>query len=197
MLNYTKIIIFCSIVLCCEHALCTTKAGEYLPKTLPTSALHDLNGREFTLGRLEGNVLLVHFWATWCASCTEELKTLNKLQKLLRKDPVIVIPISEDFKGAEVVRSFYNKNNLKFLPAFLDKNNKWFREMKVSSLPTTFIIDSQGRNVMLMSEKVDWLDEANISLIKKYTSVKQPYNQDYVSLLNEHKIVVDKPKSTK
>ena len=197
MLHKAKVIIFCVIILYCGHVLCETKVTEYLPKTLPNSALYDLKGQEFTLDKLEGNVLLVHFWATWCASCTEELKALNQLQKLLRKDPVIVIPISEDFKGAGVVRSFYNKHNLKFLPAFLDKSNKWFREMKVSSLPATFIIDSQGKNVMLMSEKVDWLDETNISLIKKYISTKQPYNQDYVSLLNEHRIVIDKSKSKK
>ena len=108
---------------------------------------------------------------------------------------MIIIPVSKDFKGIETVKSFYNKLNLKFLPAFLDKNNKWFREIKVSNLSVIFIIDSQRKNAMLMGGKIDWFDEENIALIKKYTSIKRPYNQDYVSSLNEHATVVDKSKS--
>jgi thiol-disulfide isomerase/thioredoxin len=147
-----------------------------------------------SLDRLDGNVLVVHFWATWCASCVEGMKSLNELQKLLRKDPVVIIPVSEDFKGSETVKAFYNKYKLNFLPAFLDKNNKWFKEMKVENLPVTFIIDSQGINVLRMTGEVDWLDEKNIELIKKYISAKQPYNQDYVALLNDYAAPAEKPK---
>ena len=186
------ILIFCIIFLYCKHGLCKAKNVEDYPDVPPTSSIYDLKGREFTLDKLDGNVLLVSFWATWCNSCVEELKSLNKLQKLLRKEPIIIIPVSEDFKGAKVVKDFYNKFNLKFLPAFLDKNNRWFREMKVTALPTTFIVDSQGKNVMVMSGNIDWLDKENIALIKKYISAKQPYNPDYVSLINEYSVKPDK-----
>ena len=186
-------VFFVLILFSFRDSLCQRNIQEQLPKTLPSTGLYDLRGREISLEKLEGNVLLIHFWATWCTSCADEMKTLNKLQKLVRKEPIIIIPISEDFKGAETVKAFYNKSNLKFLPAFIDKNNRWFKEMKVSSLPATFIIDSQGRNVMSMGEKVDWLDEKNINLIRRYISSKQPFNQDYVSLLDEHSVVDDKP----
>jgi thiol-disulfide isomerase/thioredoxin len=192
MRGVVRAIVICTFII--AKVAAATKISEYLPRTLPASALYDLSGREVTLDRLEGNVLLVHFWATWCASCADEMKSLNQLQKLLRKDPIVIIPVSEDFKGAETVKAFYNKFDLKFLPAFVDQNNKWFKEMKVENLPATFIIDSQGRNVLRMSGEVDWLDEKNIALVKKYISSKQPYNQDYVSLLNEYSVVSDKPK---
>ncbi|NRA74276.1 MAG: TlpA family protein disulfide reductase [Rickettsiales bacterium] len=196
MFNQIRIAVFCIIIFYCQYVLGADKREINYPE-VPTTSLYDLRGGEFTLERLDGNVLLIHFWATWCTSCVDGLKSLNKLQKLLRKDPIIIIPVSEDFKGVDAVKSFYNKFNLRFLPAFLDKNNRWFREMKVSALPTTFIVDSQGKTVMSMSGNVDWLDKKNIALIKKYISAKQPYNPDYVSLLNEHSVAVDKPKLPK
>jgi thiol-disulfide isomerase/thioredoxin len=186
---FKAIFILALVIFSSNFAFSVTKISDQLPKTLPASALYDLRGGEFTLDKLEGNVLLIHFWATWCATCVDEMKSLNKLQELLRKDPVIVIPVSEDFKGAKTVKDFYNKYNLRFLPAFLDKNNRWFKEMKVANLPATFIIDSQGRNVLHLNGEVDWLDEKNIELVKKYISGKLPYNQDYVSLLGEHSAV--------
>lgn len=193
MSGVIRAIIFCAFIIA-QAVVAETKISEYLPRTLPASALYDLSGREVTLDRLEGNVLLVHFWATWCTSCVDEMKSLNQLQKLLRKDPIVIIPVSEDFKGAGTVKDFYNKFDLKFLPAFVDQNNKWFKEMKVENLPATFIIDPQGRNVLRISGEIDWLDEKNIALVKKYISSKQPYNQDYVSLLNEYSVVSEKPK---
>jgi len=196
MLSYIKIVVACIVIIFnCNCALGESKASEHLPRALPAGALHDLDGKEFSLERLEGNVLLIHFWATWCTSCADEIKSLNKLQKLLRKDPIIVIPISEDFKGAETVKAFYSSSNLAHLPAFIDKNNKWFREMRVTSLPATFLIDTQGKNVMLFSGGVDWLNEKTIDLIKKYISDKQQYNQDYVSLLSEYAVDIPKPKA--
>ena len=196
MYSYLKIILISAfITFNFIYTSLALKISDQLPKALPASALYDLKGGEFTLDKLEGNVLLVHFWATWCAACVGEMKSLNQLQGLLRKEPVIVIPVSEDFKGTSIVKDFYNKHNLKFLPAFLDRNNKWFKEMKVANLPATFIIDSQGRNVMHLSGDVDWLDEKNIALVKRYISGKQPYNQDYISLLNEHSVVDAKASS--
>ena len=191
MINRVKIFIFCLIFLFSGQVLCKEKNVGNKVNTLPTTPFYDLNGREFDLEKLEGNVLLIHFWATWCSSCVDGLKSLNKLQKLLRKEPIIIVPISEDFKGAEVVKSFYNKFNLKFIPAFIDRNNKWFREMKVSVLPTSFIINSEGKNVMKITGKIDWLDEKNISLIRKYIAAKEPYNPDYVALINEHSVKTD------
>lgn len=169
-----------------------TRIVEYLPRPMPNTPLLTLDGKEYSLDKLEGNVLLIHFWATWCSSCIEEIKALNEFQKLLRKDKVIVIPVSEDFKGPDVVKKFYNELNLNYLPAFVDKNNQWFRSMKVNSLPATFVVDVQGRNVALLAGGIDWLNQKSIDKIKTFVSDKQSYNLDYMKLISEHVIVDDK-----
>lgn len=174
------------------QALSQSRIVEYLPRSLPLTSLVSLDGKNYQLDKLEGNVLLIHFWATWCSSCVEEIKALNQFQKLLRKDKIIVLPISEDFKGAEVVKKFYNTFNLGYLPAFIDKNNQWFRAMKVNSLPATFVVDMQGRNVAMLSGGVDWLNQKSVDKIKTFISSKQEYNPDYLKLISEHVVVESK-----
>lgn len=183
------LVYFCTFPI---QALSQSRIVEYLPRSLPLTSLVSLEGKNYQLDKLEGNILLIHFWATWCPSCVEEIKALNQFQKLLRKDKIIVLPISEDFKGAEVVKKFYNTFNLGYLPAFIDKNNQWFRAMKVNSLPATFVVDMQGRNVAMLAGGVDWLNQKSIDKIKTFISSKQEYNPDYLKLISEHIVVENK-----
>jgi thiol-disulfide isomerase/thioredoxin len=150
--------------------------------------IFDINGERFNFENIEDNVLVLHFWATWCSGCSQEMEGLNQLQKLLKKDRVIILPISEDFKGESVVREFYRAYNLKNLAAFVDKKQKLFHDMDVVSLPTTFILDSTGQVVASANGPVDWLEEKNISLLKKYIKQKDIYNKDYIKLMNKQKV---------
>ena len=111
----------------------------YPPTTIPEIEFYDINGKPHNLEQFEGNVLLLHFWAAWCTNCTQEMKALDQLQKSLRKDSIIIIPVSEDFQGKEVVTSFYKQHKLKNLLSFLDKNNALFSALEINNLPTSFI----------------------------------------------------------
>ena len=164
---------------------------EHEPKVIPDLAIYDLQGKQLNLEKLEGNVIILHFWATWCSGCAKEMESLNKLQKIVKKDPIIVIPISEDFKGHEVVETFYQAHNLRNLTAFIDPNNKLFRELKVLNLPTSFIIDATGKNVAIIKEPIDWTKELNIKFLKKFISNKVDVNQDYLALLSKQKMFED------
>lgn len=154
----------------------------YLPE------IFDINGEKFNFENIEDNVLVLHFWATWCSGCSKEMEDLNQLQKILKKDRVIILPISEDFKGETVMREFYKAYNLKNLAAFVDKKQRLFHEMGVISLPTTFILDSTGQVVASAKGAVDWLEDRNIDLLKKYVKQKDNYNKDYIKLINKQKV---------
>jgi len=161
---------------------------EQEPNYVPLSNIRDINGQEFNFENLEDNVLILHFWATWCSACVKEMETLNKLQKILKKDRVIVLPISEDFKGEGVVKEFYKVYELTNLAAFIDKKQKLFNDLGVISLPATFILDSTGQIVAHAKGPVDWLEEHNIALLKKYVKQKNTDNKDYIKLLSTQKV---------
>lgn len=173
------------------------KNHDHQPEIMSDLVVYDLQGRELSIDQLEGNVVLLHFWATWCAGCTKEMEHLNKLQKAIKKDPIIILPVSEDFKGHKVVEQFYHAHNLRNLTAFIDPNNKLFRELKISTLPTSIIIDASGKNVAIIKKPVDWTQEKNIKFLKKFVAQKTSTNQDYLKLLNEQKIFSGKEKTSK
>lgn len=169
----------------------SARIEEHQPKVIHDVKLQDLNGKELHIDQLEGNVLILHFWATWCPNCVKEMESLNRLQKIVKKEPIIVLPISEDFKGAKVIEDFYHDHNLRNLVAFLDSNNKLFKQFKLASLPFSMILDSSGRQVAIVKTPIDWTEEKVIKLLRKYVANKSSDNQDYTQLLQEHKIFED------
>lgn len=164
---------------------------EYPPVPVALSELRDINGKAHSFEDFEGNVLLVHFWATWCANCTAEMKKLNQLQKTLKKESVIVIPVSEDFKGNDVIREFYKNHKLKNLLNFVDHHNNLFGTFDAANLPTSFIIDTDGQNVARIVGAADWQSEEMIKLLRSYIQPRSSANADYVNALRAQNGDVD------
>jgi thiol-disulfide isomerase/thioredoxin len=158
------------------------------PEYIDLPSISDVNGQEFNFQKLEGNVLVLYFWATWCSGCAKEMESLNAIQKKLKKDRIIVMPISEDFKGEEVVKKFYRSYGLKNLPAFIDKKQTLFHSLDGISLPATFILDSSGEVVASAKGAVNWQEDGVISLLKRYIKQIDMDNHDYTKLLRGQKM---------
>lgn len=176
---------------------------EYPPVLVVLNELRDINGKAYSFENFEGNVLLLHFWATWCANCTGEMKKLNQLQKALKKESIIVIPVSEDFKGTDVIREFYKTHKLKNLLNFVDHHNNLFGTFDAANLPTSFIIDTDGHNVARIVGAADWQSEKMIKLLRSYIQPRSSANADYINALraqngdandDEEKPAAKKPK---
>ena len=168
---------------------------EHNPKVLPELPLYDLDGKEVFLDSLEGNVVLLHFWATWCTQCGIEMQKMNRLQKMVRKDPVIIIPISEDYNGIEKIKEFYKNNHLRYLLSFVDKKQQWYQQLSLTSLPVTFILNGHMEHIATVKGSFDWNDEDNIKRIKSFILQKESQNPDYVDLLSKQdNLLKDPPK---
>lgn len=109
----------------------------------------------------ENRFLIIHFWATWCMECLNEIINLNQLQKTFRKKALIVIAISEDFKEPSFIDQFFSKNNIDYLDIYIDKRNKIYQSLNINHLPATYLMDFNG-NVIARSKPsktIDWMDE--------------------------------------
>ena len=186
--------IFLAIILWWQASASFASIEEHEPHSLPELPLYDTNGKAFSLESLEGNVLILHFWASWCAQCKDEMVALDKFQKLVRKEPIIVIPISEDSKGIDPVKQFYQENNIRYLLSFSDKNEKWFRTLQFNNLPTTFIINSRGSHVATIKGVIDWNTPGRIEYIRKFILDKEALNQDYIALFDNQAKFRERPK---
>ncbi len=111
----------------------------------PALVLHDLNGDRRSLDDFSGKVLLVNFWATWCPPCVKELPSMQALRRQFAGEPfeVIAVNVGEDPVD---VSNFLNRIDADLeYPILLDENMVAAKNWKVRALPTTYIIDPQGR----------------------------------------------------
>ena len=113
------------------------------------------DGYIHSLNEYRGKVVLLNFWATWCVPCVKEMPALAELQKNMEGRDFVVLPISVDYKGIEVVKSFY-KNYGVDLPAYIDSKGKSFRKFELKALPTTIIVDKSGDEVARILGEIDW-----------------------------------------
>lgn len=148
------------------------------PYRIPNISIYsqDAEGNpvEHKIKDYRGNVVLLNFWATWCAPCVIEMPELDKLAFALSKEELAdldiesngikIIPLSVDFKGYEVVKAFYDKYEFKHLEIALDHKNEAFKEFNINSLPTTLIINPKGREVARIHGIIDW----NAQEVKDY-----------------------------
>lgn len=120
----------------------------------PDFNLKDVNGQMHRLADYRGKVVVVNFWATWCPPCVLEMPSMQKAWEATRKDNVVILAINngEDLKR---VQAFHSKMPLTF-PLLLDTNANIMAEWKARGMPSTFVVDPDGRLVYQALGGRDW-----------------------------------------
>jgi thiol-disulfide isomerase/thioredoxin len=109
----------------------------------PDFSFTSLSGEQVSLDGLQGKVVLLDFWGTWCGPCVESVPELKQLHKKYANEPAFVlIGISSD-RDDEVWREFTVKNKMAW-PQYRDKDGKIMRAFRVGSFPTYVILDHEG-----------------------------------------------------
>jgi len=127
------------------------------PEPAPGAAFRDREGGEVTLADFEGEVVVLNFWATWCAPCVEEMPTLEALHTELRDAGVRVVAVSEDRGGMDAVGPFLEKRvDVPALPIYLDSDGELAGALNVRAMPTTFVLDAEGRVLGSVEGPLDW-----------------------------------------
>ncbi len=108
----------------------------------PDFTLPDVDGKPYQLASLRGNVVVLNFWATWCAPCRAELPALEKVRAQYAERKIIIWGINQQ-EFIESVRGYAELYHLNF-PLLLDSRAEVARAYHVNALPTTFFIDRGG-----------------------------------------------------
>lgn len=142
--------------------------GAEAPKPVPPLAFVDGDGRRADLADFKGRLVLLNLWATWCGPCVKEMPSLDRLQAQLGGDAFQVVALSLDRGGRDVVAPFYERTGVKNLSLFLDPASGAMQTLGLRGLPTTLLIDQEGRELGRVEGAVEWDSPAVIAFLKKH-----------------------------
>lgn len=143
------------------------KEGDRAPEfTLPA-----LDGRAVSLSSLRGKAVLVHFWATWCPPCVEEIPVLEQLYRSLSGQDIEILAVSVDEGGAAVVGPFARKNRLSF-PVLLNPDRSVATGYGTLRFPETYVLDGNGIVRYKVIGAQDWMHPRNLQAIKELLQKK-------------------------
>jgi thiol-disulfide isomerase/thioredoxin len=136
------------------------------PETLPEARFQDANGAEKTLADWRGKVVLLNLWATWCTPCRKEMPALDRLQKELGSPKFEVVAISIDRTGLAGARKFLDETGVKNLALYADQTTRLNSALKAVGLPTTVLLDAEGREIGRLVGPAEWDSEEAKRLIR-------------------------------
>ncbi|HSB98896.1 MAG TPA: TlpA disulfide reductase family protein [Burkholderiaceae bacterium] len=109
----------------------------------PDFTLRALDGQKLRLGEQRGRVVLVNFWATWCGPCRQEMPHLNKLYEKYRSSGFVLLGVNVDDDTAQAA-GVASKLGVTF-PVLPDADKRVSRQYDLSAMPSTVLIDRDGR----------------------------------------------------
>lgn len=137
------------------------------PRQLPELVFEDEKGKPLTLADFQDKVVLLNLWATWCAPCREEMPTLDSLQARLGGEQFEVVALSIDHAGRAAVEEFYREIGIKHLQMYIDPSTLATSTLGIEGLPTTLLIDHEGREIGRLVGATEWDSPAMVDLITR------------------------------
>ena len=142
-----------------------------LPTPFPTDpvevTLKDLNGQQVSLSDFRGKIVFINFWTTWCLACVIEMPSMEKLHQKFKDKEFIMLAINLQ-ESASKIKQFYKEYKLTFT-TLLDTTGDVGAGMGIRSIPTTFILDKNGRLIGKALGPREWESKKSIALFEYLT----------------------------
>ncbi len=140
-------------------------------KSFPNLLILDADENVTEIGYKKG-ILVINFWATWCAPCKKEMPSLNTLAQNMRHEDLQIITVASGRNSKEAIDAFFKDYNLINLSKYRDPKGKMAIKYGVTALPTTVVIDPTGVEIGRIIGDIDW-DTANVrEFFKKLVTLK-------------------------
>jgi peroxiredoxin len=130
----------------------------------PAFELADPGGEQVRLADYRGKPLIVNFWATWCPPCRAEMPSLQRAWEQVRGDGIELVAINVG-ESESTIQRFLEQVPISF-PLPMDRDSKVVQEWPIRGLPTTFVVDPEGRLAYKAAGEREWDNADLLDLVR-------------------------------
>ena len=128
----------------------------------------DDQNNQLNLSDYKGNILLLNFWATWCAPCKEEMPSLDLLKSNKDLDNLKIFPVNVGQDNVKKAKKFFDDLNIKNLDLYFDENINLTKKFALRGIPTSILLNKNGKEFARVIGSIDFNEENFIEWLKLY-----------------------------
>jgi len=160
--------IFSSISQTNEDVPLNNIAINEIPKPISPLIFEDFSGNKINLKDHKGKLVIINFWATWCAPCKKEMPSLDILCKDRNFKNLEVFAVNMEQPNQAKTQKFFSDLDIKNLKIFFDRDLNFVKEFKLRGVPTTVLINKQGDEFARIIGEIDFQDNKFLKWLLKY-----------------------------
>jgi len=138
------------------------------PKPISSVIFEDFYGNKVNLKDYKGKLIIINFWATWCAPCKKEMPSLDNLYEKNNFKNLEVFAVNMEQPNIEKTKKFFSDLNIKKLQIYFDKNLNFVKEFKLRGVPTTILINKNGDEFGRIIGDINFQDKNFTKWLSKY-----------------------------
>ena len=128
----------------------------------------DIKNKELNLNDYKGNIVILNFWATWCATCKDEMPSLDLLTENPNLDNLKIFPINIGKDTNHKSLDFFEDLKIKNLEIYFDSPNTLAKKFQLRGLPTTILFNKDGLEFARIIGSIDFVNDKFIKWLSNY-----------------------------
>ena len=137
-------------------------------KTYDNITFLDIDKKTIKLIDYEGSLILLNFWATWCAPCKEEMPSLDALKKISSLDNIEIFPINIGKDNLKKTKEFFKDLNIRNLNIYFDNQTTLAKDLNLRGVPTTILFNKEGKEFARILGSIDFEDKEFTQWVQKF-----------------------------
>ena len=137
-------------------------------KKINSLSFLDAQNNKINLDEYQGKLILINFWATWCAPCKEEMPSLDKLQANKKLIDLKILPINVGQDKIDKAQNFFKDLEIKNLEIYFDTSINLAKKFSLRGIPTSILIDKDGHEFARIVGSIDFNDDKFVDWLSSY-----------------------------
>ena len=139
-----------------------------IPKPIPSLIFENFAGNEINLKSYHGKLVIINFWATWCAPCKKEMPSLDNLYQDNNFKNLQIFAVNMEQPNALKTKKFFTDLNIQKLEIFFDPNLNFVKKFKLRGMPTTVLINKKGEEFARIIGETNFQNKKFVKWLSKY-----------------------------